>query len=228
MPSTGRSLPAHFCLGGVSPSGPVAGPSSCPASLGTRAFSPPGHLLLLLFSVVCPFAPQCYPAACLPCALRPQLVLWGFFFGLPPPFPAVHPALWFPPPCMHARQQCTGHLVLAPLGALLLSHRPLAAWPSAVPCPARWVSLPRVTPLSSLFSLLSLLSLARPLTVPLLLRVLSAGLPRARAVCRARSRASSPVPCPPTCRPTLARSPDTPSVGLLRRLPPPAAPPSVP
>ena len=237
VPSTGRSLPGPFRLGGVLLSGPVGGPSSwprprfprypclfptwSPAVFFSRATRGPSSARLLL-----PVPPL--PAGSVLYALRWCFVVWIVFFGLPPPFPAVHPALWYPPPRMHAHQHCTGHQVSAPLRARLLSHRPPGAWPLAVPGHARWAPLPRVTLLSSLSSLPSHLSLARPLTIALLLHLLSAGLCRARAVARALSRASWPPPCPPSCRPTWAASPGTPSGGLPRRSPPPASPPSVP
>ena len=82
---------------------------------------PPGHprLLFLFFlschprSFVCPFASSRSPAACSFCASSPPVVLRGLFlvFFLFTPFPAGHPALWFPPPCMHAHQlhRSSGH-----------------------------------------------------------------------------------------------------------------------
>ena len=172
-----------------------------------------------------PVCSSAFPRRLLALSFSPSGGAVGFFFWFyfffAPPFPAVHPALPLPPVCMHAHQHCTGHLVTAPLGALLLSHPPYGAWLLAVP-------LPRVSLLSPLSPLPSLLSPVRPLTVVLLLCVLSAGRPRAMAVSRALSRASGPPPCPPTCRPTPAAFPDTPSGGLTRRPPPPATPPSVP
>ena len=237
VPSTGRSLPAPFRLGGVFPSGPVLGPSSW--HLLPPVPVPFPHLVTCCCCFFFPRATRGLSSARLLLPVPPlpaRSVLYAlrwccgvlFFFWSAPSFPAVHPALWFPPPCMHAHQHCSGHLATAPLGALLLSHRPLGAWPLAVLGHARWAPLPRVSLLSPLSSLPSLLSLVRPLTVVLLLRVLSAGRPRARAVSRALSRASGPPPCPPTCRLTWAASPDTPSGELPRRPPPPAFPPSVP
>ena len=46
----------------------------------------------------------------------PSGVAAGFYscFFFAPPFPAVPPALWFPPPCMNAQQLGTGHLSLFP------------------------------------------------------------------------------------------------------------------
>ena len=135
---------------GALPPGPAA------ASPATCAYSPPGHLLFFFCfrappaaPLLCLFAPSRSPAACSLCALRPPALLRGFVFFLvsSPPFLAV------PPPRMHARQHCTGHRVTAPLGARLLSNRPPGAWSLAVPGPARWAPLPRVTLLSSLSSL---------------------------------------------------------------------------
>ena len=73
-------------------------------------------------SLICPFAPSRSPAARRPlCASRPPVSLRGFVrvFFFAPPFPAVPPALWFAPPCMHAVHLGTGHLSLLP--SLLLS-----------------------------------------------------------------------------------------------------------
>ena len=239
VPSTGRSLPAPFRLGGVLPSGPVVGPSSWPPRPPLPVPFPHLVTCCCCFFIRAPTAvsrlPVCsfpFPRRLLALCFTPSGGAVGFCFWFcfffAPPFPAVHPALWFPPPCMHAHQHSTGHLVTAPLDALAVSHRPLGAWPLAVPGHSRWAPLPRVSLRSPLSPLPSLLSPVRPLTVVLLLRVLSAGRPRAMAVSRALQRASGPPPCPRTCRPTWAATPDTPSGGLSRRPPPPASPPSVP
>ena len=119
-------------------------------------------------------------------------VLFLFVFFFCPPLPRLASCLVVPS-CLHA---CTSTLhrpsVTAPLGALLLSLRLPGPWPLAVPNHARWAPLPLIS-LTSPFSTLScLLSPARPLTVVLLLGVLSAGPLRAMAVSRAPSRASGP------------------------------------
>ena len=78
-------------------------PGPAPASRGTRAHFPAGHLQLLfffsrfsqpLFCTVCSFPyPRCLLALC----FTPSGSALWFFLGLPPPpFSAVHPALWFP------------------------------------------------------------------------------------------------------------------------------------
>ena len=218
-------------------------PTGQPASF---VFSPPCRLLpcvtclRLLFLPRAPIAPMRSPAACLPCAVCPPAVhcdFIGCFFlprGPPPhPFPSVRPVMWipvpaafvfFPPPCMHARYQGTGDGVTAPLRVPLWSSRPRRPYPLAVPSQARWAPLPRVTLLTFLSPLPSLplphhLSLARPLTAALLLCVLSAAPPRARAESPAPSRASPAPPCPPSRRPTWVASPGTPSGGFPRRPP---------
>ena len=197
-----------------------------------------------------PFARTLYPAACSLSAMRPPAVHCGFvlffFRGLPPPLSHSVSCLvvscpcrvrWFrffyPPPCMHAGQHCTGHRVTAPLGVHLRSPRPRGACPMAVPGQARLGAPPlRHFPLFPLFSPLPSpprhLSLVRPLTAVPLLCVLSAALLLARAVSRALSRTSRPLPCPASCRPTWAASPCTPSGGFPRRPLPPASPESVP
>ena len=233
VPSTGRSLPAPFRFGG-----PVVSPSSWPSRPSLPVPFP--HLVSrCCFFFPAPPAVSRLPVCSFPSPRRllalcfaPSGGAVGCCFWLcflfAPPFPPVHPALRFPRPCMHAHQHCTGNLVTAPLSALLLSHRPLGAWPLAVPGHARWAPLPRVSLLSPLSLLPSLLSPVRPVTVVLLLRVLSAGRPRTMAVSRALSHASGPPPRLLTCRPTWAAAQDSPSGGLPRRPPPPASPPSAP
>ena len=60
--STRHFLPAPFCLGGVFLSGPVRGPSSWlhPASPGTGAYCPPGHLVVFFRAT-----PEASPLHCL-------------------------------------------------------------------------------------------------------------------------------------------------------------------
>ena len=58
------------------------------------------------------------------------------------------------------------------------------------------------------------LSLARPLTAVLLLRVRFAAPPRARVVSYAPSNSSPPASCPPSCRPTCAALPGYPFRGI--------------
>ena len=258
-PCTGRSLPVPFCLGGLFPSGPVTGPSSwprptfprypCPFLTWSPAFSS-------FFSRAnrgpssAPFAPTRSPAACSLCAFRLPAVLCGFvffsFFGLPPPLPAVHSALWFPalasfvgllffypPPCMHARQHCTDHRLTAPLSVPLRSHRPRVACPLAVPGHARWAPLLRVTLLSSLSSLPSppcpvtrfspslLLLLFCSVCSPLLFPSPGLYLARSHAPLRLRTFLRHVG--------RLGRPPQVPLLGGFPHLPPPpASPPSVP
>ena len=257
-PCTGRSLPALFCLGGLFPSGPVGGPSSwprirfphypclfptwSPAFFFPRSTRGPSSA---------PFAPTRSPVPSSLCAVRPQAVPCGFvlrffFVVCPPLFSLCVSCLvdscpcrvalfsfvfFYPPPCMDARQHCTGNRVTAPLGVRLRSPHPLGACPWAVPGQARWAPVPRVTLLSFLSSLSSPprhLPLARPLTAALLLCVLSVALLHARAVSGALSRASLPPPCSRSCRPTLAASPGTSLGGFPCRSPPPASPLSAP
>ena len=98
-----------------------------------------------------PLAPSRFRAAFWLCAVCPPVVLVGFFVCTRP-FPALLPALWYPPPCTHARQHCTCVRVSVPLCARVLSLCPLGACPLAVPGHASWAPLPRVPLLSSLSS----------------------------------------------------------------------------
>ena len=157
----------------------------------------------------------------------------GFFFS----FFLVLSAMWFPPPCIHAQQHCTGQL--SRLRSVILSSPIAFLWRGPWRSPAMPDGRPSLTShsfkpfdeanlLSPLSTLPSPLSPACPRTVFLLHRVLSAGRPRAMAISDSLSRASGPLPCPPTCRLTWAASPVTPSGGLPHRPPPLTAPPSVP
>ena len=208
-------------------------PDPALASPGTRAYSRPGHLLLFFFPVLsratrgpssAPFAPGLPARSVLYALRRCFVVLIVFFSGLPPPpFPlCILPCGSLLPACTHVSTA----LVIGSRLPSVFVPVPSPSWGVALggPRPCQVGALPRVTLLSSLSSLPSHMSLTRPLTVALLLRVLSAGLPSARAVSRALSRASWPLPGPPSCRPTWAASPGTPS-GVFPHLPPPPASP---
>ena len=185
-------------------------------------------------------APIRCPAACSLSAVCRLVVCLCFLCGgsffcahpmahLPPPFPLCVRALsrcfplllfsFYPPPCMHARHHCAGHLVTAPLCPRLWSSRPRGAFPLPVPGHARWGR--------SLASPCHL-SPPRPTPVTCLPPVRLAAHLRARAVSCAPSRVFRHVPGPPSCRPIWAASQCTPSGGFPRRLPPPASSPSVP
>ena len=232
--STVRSLPVSFRFGGVLSSGPVFVPSfwpPCPPSLVPFPHLVTRRCCFCLFFRAPPAVsrlPICsspFPRRPLAVRFSPCCVSAGFcsWFLFCPPLPRRASCLLVPS-FLHARTTSWHRpSVTAPLGVLVLSHRPSGAWPLAVPGHARWAPLPRVSLISLLSTLPSLLSPAHPLTVVLLLRVLSAGRPRARVVSRALSRASGPPPCPPTCRLTWAASPDTPSGGVPHR--PPCRPP---
>ena len=117
-----------------------------------------------------PHAPFRSPAAYSLCAVCPPAVLVVFSSCPPPPFPAVLPALWYPPPCMHARQHCTGHRVTVPL----CSPVPLPSWgvPLGGPRPCQVDAPPsRPSPLFPLFSPLP--SPPLPCLFPALLLLLS-------------------------------------------------------
>ena len=213
------------------PSGPVGGPfswprprfprypclfpSSSPAFfLSARATHGPSPAL---------FAPTRSPAACSPIATRPPVVHCGsvffcFSWSAPPhPFPQRFlPSGFLPLPRMlvffNVLPACTHVSTALVIGSRLPSV--FVSGPLALVGSASWRSLakpggrPSLASLSSLPSLLSPplpsrhLSLACPLTAALLLCVLSAAYPLARAVSRTLSRASVPPPCPPSCRPT--------------------------
>ena len=195
------------------------------------------------FAVIC-FFNHAWPLFCTVCSVlfarrllalccSPSCWLVAFFCYCRLPLSRYASCLVVPS-SLHARttalHMCSG------LGASLCSCPvPSPSWglPLGRPKPCQvGVSPSRPSPLFPLFSSLPSpsppLSLARPLTVALLLRVLSAGLPRARTVSRALPHASGPPPCPLSCRPTWAASPDTPSGGFPRRAFPPASPPSAP
>ena len=224
-------------------------PGPAPASHGTRAYSAPGHLRFF-FTLSratrgpssAPFAPTRSPAACWLCAVRPPAVHCGFdFFSFP--FRLLPPALSLCASCVVVSlcftllPACTHVSTALVIGSRLPSvfvSGPLAlAGPPSWRSPAKPGGRPSLASLCSLPSLLSparphRLSLVRPLTAAVLLRVLSAALPQARAVSRALSRASLPPPCPPSCRRNWAASPGTPFGGFARGLPLPSSPPSVP
>ena len=129
--STVRSLPVPFRLGGVLSSGPVVVPSSGPRSLRYSYLSPTWSPDVVVFAFFFSLATRGLSSAHLlhpvppPPARSALLALLcrcgvSFMFCFcPPPFPAVPPAFWFPPPCMHAQQPGTGHLSLLP--SVLLS-----------------------------------------------------------------------------------------------------------
>ena len=141
VPSTGRPPPAPFHLRGLLPSGPVVGPSSCPPrpalpvpfpNLVTRRC---WYCSLFVFffgfffcadrgpsSVLLPRLVPPPPARFVPQALLRRCgVLFVFFL-----FFFVLSAVWFPPPCMHAQQHCTGHLSRLP--SVLLSSPIALLW----------------------------------------------------------------------------------------------------
>ena len=208
-------------------------PGPAPASPGTRTYSPPGHLCLFFLSRAtrgpsfAPFAPSRFPAACSLSALCPPAVHCGVFFPVvsPPPFSRCVSCLvvscpcrvcWFffyPPPCMHARQHCTGHRVTAPLCVRL---RPLALVGRA---PWRSPAKPRGRP--SLVSLSSLPSLHSP------------PLPPLSPVSQRPSNCCSPAPCALCCS-SLRRSCISPALtrllasALSSVLPPSSAPGGLP
>ena len=171
-------------------------PGPAIGSPGTCAYSPPGHLRLFFFRAP-PAAPLLHrlllPVSPLPArsvlfALRQCFVV--FFPPPPPPFSCASCLVvscpcrlcWFffyPLPCMHARQHCTGPRVRAFLGVRLRSHPPHGACPLAVPGHARWAPLPRVC----------LLSLPSSLPSP----------PPPSPVSRPPSYCCSPAPCALRC-----------------------------
>ena len=120
--------------------------------LPVARFSCPVHRLLL------PVLPL--PACPVLCALCCALFVCFLLGRLPPPFPLCVLSCGFlsllclffsPPPCMHARQQCTGHRVTAPV----FVSGPLAqAWCAPWRSPAKPGRRPSLASLSSLPSLL--------------------------------------------------------------------------
>ena len=137
-------------------------PGSAPASPGTRAYSPPGHLLFFFCRappaapLLRPFAPSRSPAACSLCALRPQAVLCGFDFFLvcPPPFPlCILPCGTLLPACTHVgtalviRSRLPSVLVSCPIALLGRGPWRSLAMPGGRPSLASLSSLPsRLSP----------------------------------------------------------------------------------
>ena len=145
-------------------------PGPTPASPGTRAYSPLGHLRFPFRSAL-PAAPHLHrlllpnlllPARSVLCSLRRCIVVF-FFVVCPPSLSRCVSCLvvscpccvFFLPSSLQPRTSAlhAGHRVEAPLGVHLRSLRPRRACPLAVTGQARWAPLPRVTLLSSLSSL---------------------------------------------------------------------------
>ena len=156
-----------------------------PACPGTRAFSPPGHLLLLLFFLAPPAVPPLpvcsfpFPRCLLALCFTPSggAVGFCFFFGLPPPFPqCILPCGSLLPACTHIS---TAQVIWSRLPSVLFSC-PTAllgrgpwrspAMPGGRPSLASFSSLPSLpSPLFCLLSALALLfscSVCSPLVVP--------------------------------------------------------------
>ena len=239
-PSTGRSLPSPFRLGGVFFLDLLGALFPGPAP-GTCAFFPSGHLRFGFFFFCAPPVAPLLHRLLLPVPPRPnrsvvfalRRCLWFSFLVCPPPLSRSASCLVVPS-SLHARTSAL-HWSSGHGSPLWSSPVPSPSWgvPVGGPRPCQVGAPPwRPSPLFPLFSPPPSppppLSLAGPLTAALLHRALSAGLPRARAVSRALSRPSRPPPCPPSCRPTWAASPDTPSGGFPHRPSPPASPPSAP
>ena len=163
-----------------------------------------------------------------------DVVLRSFFLRVsltPPPFPLCVRALpcgflsvlcvfFYPSPCRHARNHCTGHRVTAPLCVHLWSSHQHGACPLAVLRNARCRGgRPSLASPSTPPSLLPpppppfpLSPVSRPSLTAALLHGLRCAAPlRARAVSRAPSRVSPHAPCLLSCRQTWAASPGIPS-----------------
>ena len=145
-----------------------------------------------------------------------QLCLW--FFCLPPP-PSGSASCFVVPPSLDARTSAL-HWSSGHGSPLCSSPVPSSSWGVSLggrqPCQVG-AHPSRPSPLFTHWSPLRCspppMSLTRPLTAALLLRVLSDGLPRARPVSRALSRDCRLLPCPLSCRRTWAASSDTPFRG---------------
>ena len=233
-PSMGRSLPASFCLGGFFLSGPVGGSTSwaCPRFPRYPCLFPTCSPAVVVFFRAPPADPLLHrlllpvpplPARSVLYALRRCFLgLFLFFFWSAPPLFLLCilpcgvlplPRLlvsFYPPPCIHARQHCTGHRVTALLSVRLRSHRPGGVCPLAVPGHAGGASLPlRHSPL---FPLLSPLPPPLSCLSPALLLLLS---------CSVCSPLLFPLPglYLARCQVSLSPPPVLRPVGRLRRLP---------
>ena len=203
-PSTGRSLPSAFRLGGVFLFSPVVGSSS---------WSRPRYPWLFPFwstAITC-FLFFCAPpvAPLLHCLFLPvpppptRSVLFAlrqclcFLFGsAPPPFPQCFL------PCITLLPSCTHVSTALVIGSQLPSV--LVPCPFALlgPAPWRYPAMPGGRPsLALLSSLPSLLSPPLPPPLPCLSPALVLLLS-----CSVCSPLVCPAPCPPSCRPTWAAS----------------------